>query len=164
MRIWTAFKAFFQALRRPKDFEPLLIGQKDEEPSDKRKKKDVSHLRLLTLLQKSGRLVDFLKEDISGFSDAQVGAAARQVHGDCAKLLEEVVTARPVMDEAEGSSVKVPVGYDPSAIKIVGKVHGKPPYEGKLVHKGWKAHKVSLPKQVSVQEGDIICPAEVEVS
>ena len=31
-------------------------------------------LQLLALLQREGRLVDFLEEDIAGFSDAQVGA------------------------------------------------------------------------------------------
>ncbi len=163
MRIWTAFRAFFASLRRPKDFEPLLLTKAEDQEVQQPKKKDDSHLRLLMLLQKSGRFIDFLKEDISSFSDAQVGAAARQVHSDCASLLEEVVTVRSVMDEEEGSKVKIPVGYDTSAIKLVGQVQGKGPYEGVLQHAGWKAHKLSLPKQISTYHGEVISPAEVEV-
>src|SRR5215831_3115113 len=34
-------------------------------------------LQLLALLQREGRLVDFLAEDISGYDDASIGAAVR---------------------------------------------------------------------------------------
>jgi hypothetical protein len=37
----------------------------------------------LATLQDRGRLVDFLMEDITTYNDAQVGAAARVVHGGC---------------------------------------------------------------------------------
>lgn len=114
-------------------------------------------------MQQSGRLVDFLKEDITSFTDAQVGAAAREIHQECSKLLEEYVTVRPLREENEGATVTVPQAYDPSTVKVVGKVKGEPPFTGILVHKGWKAHKRSLPKKLGEQSLEIICPAEVEV-
>lgn len=161
MRIWLAVKAFFKVLCEPEKaqllFEDKPQGTQDEGSTDQ------SHLRLLTLLQQSGRLIDFLKEDISTFSDAQVGAAVRKIHQECALSLEELVTIRPVLDENEGAGMNIPAGYDASQIKIVGKVNSDPPFSGIVVHRGWKAHKRSLPKKVGEQMNEILCPAEVEV-
>jgi hypothetical protein len=158
MKFIVAVKAFFKALKDPKKAQLFL---EDNEPAQE--SADASHLRLLSVLQQSGRLVDFLKEDISKFNDAQVGAAARKIHQDCSKALEEVVTIRPVMVESEGAKVQVSPGYDPTAIKVIGKVKGEPPYKGTLVHKGWKAAKRSLPKKIGEQQSDILHPAEIEV-
>ncbi|HET9594276.1 MAG TPA: DUF2760 domain-containing protein, partial [Anaeromyxobacteraceae bacterium] len=44
-----------------------------------------SALHVLHLLQRDGRLVDFLSEDLNGFSDAEIGAAARTVNEGCRK-------------------------------------------------------------------------------
>ncbi|MEM1282081.1 MAG: DUF2760 domain-containing protein [Chlamydiota bacterium] len=159
MSLMTAFKAFFKALKNPKKAKQFL----EEQPVVKKEKTDPSHLRLLNLLQDSGRLVDFLKEDISKFNDAQVGAAVRKIHSDCNKSLEEYVTIRPIMEEEEGQNVAISEGYDPANIKIVGKVKGQPPFKGKLIHKGWRAHKRSLPKQVGDLSTEVIQPAEVEI-
>ena len=152
-RLIAAFKAFWRALREP---------EKKVEESSAPLKGEVGHLRLLAILQRSGRLVDFLKEDISGFTDAQVGAAAREVHAECAKALEELVTIRPLYEESEGARIKLPVGYEAATVKLTGKVVGQPPYEGILVHRGWKAAKRSLPKQ-AVAQTEVISPAEIEV-
>jgi hypothetical protein len=159
-RIVLAFKAFWKALKEPEkgqDFVAEIESVKLQETIDQ------SHLRLLASLQRVGRLVDFLKEDISSFDDSQVGAAVRKIHEECAKNLEELVTIRPVMEEREGASIMVPRGYDPSNIKVVGKVKGEPPFKGTLVHRGWKAHKRSLPKQVGELVTEVISPAEVEI-
>lgn len=158
MGLSLAIKAFFKAWKEPEKGEQFV-----NETKKIADQADHSHLRLLSLLQQSGRLIDFLKEDLSGCDDAQVGAAVRKIHQDCAKSLEELVTIRPVMSEHEGAHVKVAPGYDPSSIKVVGKVKGEPPYNGVLIHKGWKAHKRSLPKKVGDQLVDVICPAEIEV-
>jgi hypothetical protein len=158
MSLTIAFKAFIKAWNNPAEAQKFLEGSKPQvEQSDQ------SHLRLLSLLQQGGRLIDFLKEDISTYSDAQVGSAVRKIHEECNKSLEELVTIRPVMDDREGSTVKIPTGYDPSTVKVVGKVKGDGPYTGVLVHKGWKAHKRSLPKKIGEQLSEVICPAEVEV-
>lgn len=160
MGLMLAFKTFVKALREPSAAKRFLEG---EEVAPARESSDLSHLRLLSLLQQSARLVDFFKEDLSGCSDAQVGAAARKVHEDCRKKLDEWVAIRPIFEEQEGSSVVVGPGYDPRSIKITGKVKGVPPFRGVLVHKGWKAQKRSLPKQVGEQDAQILCPGEVEI-
>lgn len=151
-RLKTALDAFWKAWRglEPQNKPPVTA------------KAELGHLRLLSILQRSGRLVDFLKEDISALSDAQVGAAAREIHRECAKAIEEMVTVRPLYEESEGARIRVPAGFDPSQVKLTGNVVGQPPYEGILVHRGWKAAKRSLPKQ-EVAQSDVICPAQVEV-
>lgn len=159
-KLGLAFKSFWKALREPEKALLFISETKKEKVQDS---SDHSHLRLLASLQRNGRLVDFLKEDISGFEDAQIGAAVRKIHEDCGKSLEDLVTIRPVLEEKEGSAINVPRGYDPSNIKVVGKVKGEPPFTGVLVHRGWKAHKRSLPKQVGEIATEVICPAEIEV-
>lgn len=160
MSLILAFKSFFKALKEPQKAEKFLS---DAEEPQKPSGKDRSHLQLLSALQQAGRLIDFLKEDITGFSDAQVGAAVRQIHDGCRKSLEDLVTVRSVMDQSEGEKITVPAGYSASEIKIVGHVKGEPPYEGTLVHRGWKAHKLSLPKTFGEFSVEVIAPAEVEI-
>lgn len=160
-RILLAFKAFFKAFREPAQAALFLLP---EAPAAKCVSlSDQTHLQLLTLLQQSGRLIDFLKEDLSGFNDAQIGGAVRKIHQDCGKLLEDLVTIRPIREEAEGAVIQIQAGYDASKIKVVGNVQGEPPFSGILMHKGWKAHKRSLPKTGEAVSSEIICPAEVEV-
>lgn len=158
MGLLLAFKAFFKAFKDPQKTKEFV-----EDTCLEADVQDQAHLRLLAILQHSGRLIDFLKEDISQYNDAQVGAAVRKIHQDCSKTLEETVTIRPIRDENEGDKIKVNLGYDPALIKVVGKVKGEPPFTGTLMHKGWKAHKRSLPKKIGEQQNDVICPAEVEV-
>lgn len=169
MSLIVAFKAFFRALREPAKAKKFIEdkhcgGCHSHKDGDKETASvsDNAHLRFLSILQQSARLIDFFKEDISSCNDAQVGAAVRKIHEECRKKLEELVTIRPIYEEAEGSRIQIPVGYDPLCIKVVGKVKGQPPYTGVLVHKGWKAHKRSLSKQIGHQN-DVLYPAEVEV-
>ncbi len=160
MRLWWAWKAFIKAFREPekaKEFVEQKNAAKRVETTD------VSHLRLLHDLQQAGRLIDFLKEDIGALNDAQVGAAVRKIHQDCARTVEELVAIRPLRDEREGSLVQIARGYNAAEIKLIGKVKGEPPFSGTLVHRGWRAQKRSLPKITSGQVPDVICPAEVEV-
>lgn len=160
MGLGLAFKAFIKAFKEPEKAEAFL---QDEKPQPKIESADTAHLRILGHLQHSGRLIDFLKEDLSAFNDAQIGAAVRKIHQDCGDILEELVTIRPLRDEQEGAVVTIPKGYDPSEIKVTGNVKGEPPFSGMLVHRGWKAHKRSLPKKIGEQVPDVICPAEIEV-
>lgn len=163
MGLVLATKAFFKALRNKEKAKEFLSGQVEPTQIEQKVVDDPSHLRLLALLQKSGRLLDFLKEDIGGFTDQQVGAAARQVHHDCASLLEDVVTVRALTEDEEGAQVTVPAGYDPREYNVTGNVSGDAPYQGRLVHRGWRAHKRSLPKQVGESVGEVLFPAEVEI-
>nr|MBA3815298.1 DUF2760 domain-containing protein [Parachlamydiaceae bacterium] len=123
MGLVLAFKAFFKALKDPEKAEVFVSGKSIESKAQESGEQP-SHLRLLHLLQQSSRLIDFLKEDISSFEDAQVGAAVRKIHEDCGKSLEELVTIRPVMEQNEGEKIIVPQGYDPLKIKVIGNVKG----------------------------------------
>lgn len=159
MGLGLAFKAFFKAFKEPEKAQQFVDGRASKQVEVA----DHSHLRLLNYLQQASRLIDFFKEDIKTFTDAQVGAAVRKIHQDCVQILEELVTIRPLKEEQEGSIVQVPKGYNPAEIKVVGKIKGEAPFTGVLMHRGWKAQKHSLPKQTGEQMAEIICPAEVEI-
>jgi hypothetical protein len=120
---------------------------------------------LLGVFQTKGRLVDFLMDDIGTYSDAQVGAAARVVHQGCKAALQEHFTVVPVSTEREGSRVVVPAAAPAGDFEFVGKVAGQPPFSGVLVHKGWKATSVKLPRSLLVDAGRLppIAPAQVEL-
>jgi hypothetical protein len=120
-------------------------------------------LQLLSLLQREGRFVDFLEEDVAAFSDAQVGAAARVVHEGCRKALREHVPMEPVRSEEEGAKVKLEAGFDAKAIRLTGNVTGEPPYTGTLAHRGWRAKEVKLPKMAEGHDARVIAAAEVEL-
>lgn len=119
--------------------------------------------RLLAVLQREGRLVDFLQEDISACDDAQVGAAVRAVHAGCGRALAEFVAFAPVMEGEEGGRVRVEPGFDASAIRLVGDVRGDPPFSGSLTHHGWRAETIALPELPESMDAMIVAPAEVEV-
>jgi hypothetical protein len=119
-------------------------------------------LHLLALLQRDGRLVDFVAEDLTGVPDDQLAAGARVVHEGCRKALDTYVKLEPVLPEAEGASVQVPAGFDPAAIRLGGNVVGAPPFRGTVRHHGWRAAEVRIPPP---PPGDprVIAPAEVDL-
>ncbi len=49
-------------------------------------------------------------------------------------------------EEAEGSRVTLPDGFDATAIRLTGNAAGKPPFQGSISHRGWKVADVRLPK------------------
>ena len=118
---------------------------------------------LLAALQREGRLIDFLKEPIEGYSDAQIGAAVRDIHRDCGSVLERQFAVRPVLEQSEGSSVGL--GSKPNAgIKLSGKVGVGNPASGTLVHHGWQATKCEVPVWTGdAESAALISPAEVEI-
>jgi len=118
-------------------------------------------LQILAILQREGRLLDFLMEDISSYSDDQVGAAVRELHDHCQQALARHVTLEPVIDGVEGTFANAP-SKDPSVVRFVGNVPAKPPAGGTLRHKGWKAAKVNLPPLTSADASNL-APAELEV-
>jgi hypothetical protein len=119
-------------------------------------------LQLLALLQREGRFVDFLEEDVASFSDADIGAAARVVHQGCRKALREHVKLEPVRAEDEGAKVTLD-GTPNEGVKLTGNVQGKGPHTGTLKHKGWKATDVKLPTAVAGHDTRIVAEAEVEL-
>jgi Domain of unknown function (DUF2760) len=119
----------------------------------------------LSMLQEKGRLVDFLMDDITAYDDAQVAAAARVVHQGCKAVLQEHFRIRPVRGENEGSLVRVAPGYAADEYRLIGKIRGDAPFSGTLVHRGWKAETVELPRvlRISADRLPTIAPAEVEL-
>lgn len=120
-------------------------------------------LWLLALLQREGRLVDFLQQDITSFEDADVGGAARVIHEGCRAALKPHLELEAVRDEGEGVKVTVPAGYDAQSVKLTGAVSGGAPFSGVLRHQGWRARRFELPELGSSRDSQVIAPAEVEL-
>ena len=120
-------------------------------------------LQLLALLQRDGRFIDFLEQDIGTFPDVEVGGVARVVHEGCRKALHAHATLTPIRTEEEGATVTLPEGYSPSLVKLSGKVQGSAPYRGVLRHRGWRATDLVLPVPVKGHDSTVIAPAEVEL-
>jgi len=180
-RLGTAFRAFFRALKN-RDFAEqlrrLLDGtptQQIAEPAPAAKPivpvapvktplKRSEALTLLAVLQREARLVDFLKENIAGYPDDQVGSAVREIHRDASAALERMFALQPVRTEAEGAAITVPSGFDAGRIRLVGNVTGSPPHSGTLAHAGWEATKVELPEWSGTEaSAKVVAPAEVEL-
>lgn len=124
---------------------------------------DEAAVYTLTLLQREARLIDFMQEDIQSYSDAQVGAAVRKIHADCRQALGKYFAIQPICDESEQSNVTVPAEFDAQRWRLSGRQSGQPPFAGTLVHRGWAATKISLPKRHHSLDPRVICPAEVEL-
>jgi len=120
-------------------------------------------VQMLAILQRDGRLIDFLTEDIAGYSDAQVGAAVRDLHQSCQQTLLRYVRLEPIIASEEGQPVTVQEAIDPAAIKLIGNVTGKPPLRGLLRHRGWRASAVNLPPLADGAGRTVVAPAEVEI-
>jgi hypothetical protein len=115
-------------------------------------------------LQREGRLLDFLLEDINGYGNEQIGVAVRDIHRSCRKALQEHLALVPVIDAPEDASVDVPAGFDPSAIRLVGNVSGQPPFKGTLRHHGWRVREIKLAKPAETIDEFVVAPAEVELA
>jgi len=120
-------------------------------------------LQLLSLLQKDARFIDFIKEDITSYSDADIGVAARVVHTGCNKAINDYFTLDTVRSEQEGSKVTLAKGFDASEVRLTGNIVGQAPFTGSLVHKGWKVTDIRLPKLTQGHNAEIVAAAEVEL-
>lgn len=120
-------------------------------------------LQVLGILQKDARFIDFIKEDVTAYSDAEVGAAARVVHEGCSKALKEHFSLAPVRSEQEGSRLTLQAGFDATANRLTGNIVGNAPFTGTLVHKGWQAVEVRLPKLTQGHNPTILAAAEIEL-
>ena len=114
-------------------------------------------------MQQEARLIDFLQEDLTSFSDEEVGAAARVIHTGGQKVLNDYVTLAHVRNEDEETRITVEEGFNPQEIRLTGNVTGSAPFQGTLVHKGWKATSMNLPKLAENYDASVIAPAEVEL-
>jgi hypothetical protein len=121
-------------------------------------------VQMLALLQRDGRLVDFLAENISAYPDAQIGAAVRTIHDNCRQVLDRYVNLEPILNSEEDQPVTVPAGFDLAAIKLIGNVTGELPLRGVLRHKGWRVKEVNLPPLAPAGGRTVVAPAEIELS
>jgi hypothetical protein len=163
-RIPLAARCELKALRDPsfrEKVEPLL-GPAKAKPATPPKPSGAP-LRLLALLQREGRLLDFLLEDIQTYPDADVGAAVRDIHRQCQTAIKEHLVLEPVLPRPERSEVEIPSGFDPAAVRLTGNVTGQPPFKGTLQHHGWRVKEIKLPPPPEGQDEFIIMPAEVEL-
>jgi hypothetical protein len=187
-RLWFAYVVFFRVLfngeyaaglhalkalpapEAPKALpEPALVPEKKAAapapapaPEPPPPSTDAA-LQLLALLQREGRFVDFLEEDVASFADADIGAAARVVHAGCRKAIREHVTLEPVRTEEEGSRVTLSDPLDAGSVKLTGNVTGKGPFTGTLRHRGWRAADITMPTAVAGHDAHILAQAEVEL-
>ncbi len=170
-RIIAAFKLLFTG-RLPDDVLSALVLERPEAtpasppapappaPSDDPGDRAV---QLLALLQRDARLVDFLQEDLTAYSDAQVGAAARDVHGRCRAALDRYVRIEPLSAEDEGEASIVSASTSPLTTRIVGNVPAQGSARGIVRHRGWRVVRLELPPLPSIQARHVVAPAEVEV-
>lgn len=122
-----------------------------------------SALTLLAALQREGRLVDFLQQDVTGFSDEDVASAARVVHAGCRRVLHQGLELEPAVREAEGVSLTVPAGFDAQRIRLTGNVAGQPPFRGTVRHPGWVVRSLRFPAVSEALDPRVLAAAEVEL-
>lgn len=166
-RIGLAFKVLFDANIASKLLSALAEPPKAAAPpkpaAPPPEKVHASGLFVLGALQQEGRLIDFLQQDVAGFSDEEVGAAARVVHAGCRKMLQQYLSIAPVLNDAEGATVSVPSGFDAQRIRLTGNVTGQPPFKGSLKHHGWQAKELRFPSLAESLDARVLAPAEVEL-
>ncbi len=178
-RLLLAFRAFFRILFNralAEQIEPLLIAGPEAPPAEpkpapkpKPPPKPAAPARsealtLLASLQREARFVDFLRESLDDYADAQVGAAARDVHRGCAAVVERFFALRPLVDGEEGKEIEVPGGFDPGRFRLTGNVAGSPPFRGRIVHHGWEATACNVPEWTGGEAAArVVAPAEVEL-
>jgi len=133
---------------------PRIAVRRDEESTA---------AQMLALLQRDGRLIDFLMENITAYRDEQIGAAVRSVHAGCRQALDRYVSLAPALDAQEGAHVTVDSGADAARVKLIGNVSGQPPFRGVLHHRGWIVNRMELPPLAATGR-QVIAPAEVELA
>lgn len=169
-RFNKALRVFFRMIKDPRFCQQVETmsqeAAKAPAPTVAVPKPVVRHdgLGVVAVLQREARLVDFLKEPMDAYSDAQVGAAVRQLHRDAGAALERMFGLVPVESHAEGETVKVDPGYDPARIRLTGNVAGAPPYRGRLCHAGWQATRCDVPEWTGGGESAmVVAPAEIQL-
>lgn len=168
-----AFAARVSALRQPETATSVVtptatvkaapVAPTPVAPPPMKETSPDAALQLLGLLQRDARLIDFTQEDLSLYSDADIGGVARVLHEGCSKVLREHFTINPVRPEAEGSRLTLPAGFDARAVRLTGNVVGQAPFTGSLCHRGWRVTDTRLPKLAESHDVRVLAQAEVEL-
>ncbi|WP_051327799.1 DUF2760 domain-containing protein [Desulfatirhabdium butyrativorans] len=146
---------------------PAPLKDKQEEKPIPARDPDIDKrlfLYLVGMLQREGRLLDFFNENLEDYEDAQIGAAVRNIHENCRKIVDRYLPLQPVVSQEEGEAITLQANFDAAAIKLVGQVGDHPPFTGVVRHRGWRVKKVVLPELSGNPDPDIIAAAEVEIS
>ncbi len=155
-RIWLALRTFWRIITEP-----------DSRLASNRCFQGRRRDPICAFWRSSSAMADWSissKRRSTRYSDAQIGAAVRDIHRGCRKSLHDYLTIEPVIDAAEEQRVTVPVDFDPAAIRLVGNVNGSPPFQGVLKHHGWRVRSVHLPLlPVARDDASVLSPAEVEI-
>lgn len=167
---------FFLITRNDKPIiQDIPLDNPKDKDNDKNKKKPQpkpatlkeaspdAALQLLALLQQDARFIDFVKEDLSGHSDSDIGAVARVVHEGCQKTFGQCFELAPIRSEEEETQITLPEGFNASEVRLTGNVVGQAPFSGVLAHKGWRVTKANLPKTAEGHDATVVAPAEVEL-
>ena len=178
-RIGLAFRAFFGVLGNAESAtavetaltgggpKPAAITEKPKapEPPPKPKPEQNSAITLLSALQREARFIDFLKESLDSFSDAQVGAVCRDVHRDAGSVIQRFFDVQPLDSQhGEGENVDLGTDYDPALYRLSGAVADGEQVQGTLQHHGWKATQCELPKWTGTDTAlMVVSPAELEI-
>ncbi|HVX11397.1 MAG TPA: DUF2760 domain-containing protein [Pirellulales bacterium] len=172
-----AFRVFFRVLLDAAWAErvrPLLAGESPPpasvapavapKPSKKAPARNDA-LNLLAMLQREARLVDFVQEPIADYTDAQIGAAVRDVHRDSAAVLKRVFALEPICNEAEGNTIELTGDFDAARYRLAGQVPDHPPFRGALAHHGWQATQCVLAEWTGAESAAlVVAPAVVELT
>ena len=161
--LWMIVKGLFARFGAAQVAAPEKEAAPAVDPEQEKRKSQRTFLHLVSALQKEGRLLDFFGEDLSLYSDDQIGAAVRGIHEGCKKTLAKYMSQGPVMEAAEGESITIEEGFNPEEIRLTGDVSGEPPFQGVVRHKGWRAEKVEVPTFSESSDPAILAPAEVEL-
>jgi len=145
-----------------KELTPATDGQQVSKKAQNRQNRRM-FLNLFTVLQRDGRMMDFLAEDLSLYEDAQIGAAVRTIQEDCKKVIIKKLAPKPILEENEGDELTVEAGFDANAYKLTGNVTGEPPFKGIVRHRGWLAKNMELPTLSGDVDPQILAPAEIEI-
>lgn len=189
MALGTAFRAFFAAvfnrelakkLKRVLDQPAETLALPSPAPRDVAAttgnssekvipKSSVGNVRsdaitLLVALQREARLIDLVKDNLGQYSDAQIGAAARPCLQQCAATLDRLFGLRAIAPVADGQSIAVPSNASPTRYTWIGESTGEDQTtSGKLVHHGWEASQVELPKWTGdTVDARVIAPVQVK--
>jgi len=161
-RLWPAIRISLRVLSDPA-FAAKAQDLLTPPPPPPPPKRSGEALRLLALLQREGRILDFFLEDISGASDQQIGEGVKELHRKSKAVLKDRLVLEPILPGEEGQAVEVPPGFDPSAIRLTGNVTGQPPFRGRLVHHGWRVKDFKLPTPPEGVDEFVVAQAEVEL-
>ena len=172
-RLIMAMKAFWLVLKgedllqrpaKPEDSKDLGEPEKPVIEEKLVNNFDSGAVYTLVLLQREGRLIDFLQEQIDDYTDDQIGTAVRQIHKNCHKVLSDYYQVFPILEGTEGGKVSFDKTLDPSTINLTGRPPESPPFHGILRHKGWKVSKLHFPSRSDAVNPQIIQAAEVEIN